>query len=144
MKRWGVTHLSLLFSPVQEKNALTGQFVFCFWHFMCILIYCNPIYDLMCCIIVRCCSRHSSICPLHCSKLGPFIAKRRTPKIQEQYSKIGGGSPIKHWTSMQGEGMVKLLDEMSPQTGEAARSERVLLPVRALPPPKVIQFKWRV
>lgn len=51
------------------------------------------------------------------SKLGPFIAKRRTPKIQEQYSKIGGGSPIKRWTSMQGEGMVKLLDEMSPDTG---------------------------
>lgn len=56
--------------------------------------------------------------PLLCSKLGPFIAKRRTPKIQEQYSKIGGGSPIKRWTSMQGEGMVKLLDEMSPDTGE--------------------------
>uniref|UniRef100_A0A1A8HGL4 Ferrochelatase n=1 Tax=Nothobranchius korthausae TaxID=1143690 RepID=A0A1A8HGL4_9TELE len=50
------------------------------------------------------------------NKLGPFIAKRRTPKIQEQYSKIGGGSPIKHWTSMQGEGMVKLLDDMSPDT----------------------------
>ncbi|TNM92410.1 hypothetical protein fugu_019422 [Takifugu bimaculatus] len=50
------------------------------------------------------------------NKLGPFIAKRRTPKIQEQYSKIGGGSPIKHWTSMQGEGMVKLLDHMSPET----------------------------
>ncbi|GAA6072281.1 ferrochelatase, mitochondrial, partial, partial [Tachysurus ichikawai] len=51
-------------------------------------------------------------------KLGPFIAKRRTPKIQEQYSKIGGGSPIKAWTTMQGEGMVKLLDQMSPETGE--------------------------
>lgn len=50
------------------------------------------------------------------NKLGPFIAKRRTPKIQEQYSKIGGGSPIKHWTSMQGEGMVKLLDQMCPET----------------------------
>ncbi|KAB5549304.1 hypothetical protein PHYPO_G00065840 [Pangasianodon hypophthalmus] len=50
------------------------------------------------------------------NKLGPFIAKRRTPKIQEQYSKIGGGSPIKAWTTMQGEGMVKLLDEMSPGT----------------------------
>ncbi|XP_072310030.1 ferrochelatase, mitochondrial [Eucyclogobius newberryi] len=50
------------------------------------------------------------------NKLGPFIAKRRTPKIQEQYSKIGGGSPIKHWTSLQGEGMVKLLDHMSPET----------------------------
>ncbi|XP_018604093.2 ferrochelatase, mitochondrial [Scleropages formosus] len=50
------------------------------------------------------------------NKLGPFIAKRRTPKIQEQYSKIGGGSPIKKWTTMQGEGMVKLLDEMSRET----------------------------
>ncbi|KAF7649187.1 hypothetical protein LDENG_00145690 [Lucifuga dentata] len=52
------------------------------------------------------------------NKLGPFIARRRTPKIQEQYNRIGGGSPIKRWTSMQGEGMVKLLDQMSPETGE--------------------------
>lgn len=51
------------------------------------------------------------------SKLGPFIAKRRTPKIQEQYSKIGGGSPIKKWTTLQGEGMVRLLDDMCPETG---------------------------
>ncbi|XP_039606391.1 ferrochelatase, mitochondrial [Polypterus senegalus] len=50
------------------------------------------------------------------NKLAPFIAKRRTPKIQEQYRRIGGGSPIKMWTSMQGDGMVKLLDEMSPDT----------------------------
>ncbi|XP_035247610.1 ferrochelatase, mitochondrial isoform X2 [Anguilla anguilla] len=50
------------------------------------------------------------------NKLGPFIAKRRTPKIQEQYSRIGGGSPIKKWTTVQGEGMVKLLDEMCPDT----------------------------
>ncbi|XP_073476368.1 ferrochelatase, mitochondrial [Aquarana catesbeiana] len=50
------------------------------------------------------------------SKLGPFIAKRRTPKIQEQYRKIGGGSPIKKWTVQQGEGMVKLLNELSPAT----------------------------
>nr|XP_020768887.1 ferrochelatase, mitochondrial-like [Odocoileus virginianus texanus] len=50
------------------------------------------------------------------NKLGPFIAKRRTPKIQEQYRRIGGGSPIKMWTSKQGEGMVKLLDELSPHT----------------------------
>lgn len=50
------------------------------------------------------------------NKLGPFIAKRRTPKIQEQYSKIGGGSPIKMWTTEQGKGMVNLLDEMSPET----------------------------
>ncbi|XP_053264886.1 ferrochelatase, mitochondrial isoform X1 [Podarcis raffonei] len=50
------------------------------------------------------------------NKLAPFIAKRRTPKIQEQYSRIGGGSPIKKWTATQGEGMVKLLDEMSPHS----------------------------
>ncbi|XP_064900616.1 ferrochelatase, mitochondrial-like isoform X3 [Columba livia] len=50
------------------------------------------------------------------NKLAPFIAKRRTPKIQEQYSRIGGGSPIKKWTALQGEGMVKLLDSMSPRT----------------------------
>ncbi|XP_018100041.1 ferrochelatase, mitochondrial-like isoform X2 [Xenopus laevis] len=50
------------------------------------------------------------------SKLAPFIAKRRKPKIQEQYSKIGGGSPIKKWTDQQGEGMVKLLDKLSPAT----------------------------
>ncbi|KAJ7420093.1 hypothetical protein BTVI_22754 [Pitangus sulphuratus] len=50
------------------------------------------------------------------NKLAPFIAKRRTPKIQEQYSRIGGGSPIKKWTAVQGEGMVKLLDSMSPHT----------------------------
>lgn len=54
-----------------------------------------------------------------CSRLAPLIAKRRTPKIQEQYSRIGGGSPIKKWTAVQGEGMVKLLDSMSPRTGTA-------------------------
>ena len=51
------------------------------------------------------------------SRLAPWIAKRRTPKIKEQYEKIGGGSPIRQWTEKQGEGMVKLLDEISPETG---------------------------
>ncbi|XP_069780080.1 ferrochelatase, mitochondrial isoform X1 [Narcine bancroftii] len=50
------------------------------------------------------------------SKLAPFIARRRTPKIREQYDRIGGGSPIKKWTAKQGDGMVKLLDEISPET----------------------------
>lgn len=49
-----------------------------------------------------------------CSKLAPFIAKRRTPKIQKQYAKIGGGSPILRWTETQGKGMVDLLDQLSP------------------------------
>uniref|UniRef100_A0A0L8H009 Ferrochelatase n=1 Tax=Octopus bimaculoides TaxID=37653 RepID=A0A0L8H009_OCTBM len=52
------------------------------------------------------------------NQLGPLIAKRRTPRIQEQYSKIGGGSPIKHWTSIQGQRMVELLDRISPQTAD--------------------------
>lgn len=50
------------------------------------------------------------------SKMAAWIARRRTPKIQKQYEKIGGGSPIKMWTEKQGEGMVKLLDEMCPET----------------------------
>ncbi|GAA6061134.1 hypothetical protein JCM10212_001734 [Sporobolomyces blumeae] len=50
------------------------------------------------------------------STLAPLIAKRRTPKIEKQYADIGGGSPILKWTRIQGEGMAKLLDEMSPQT----------------------------
>ncbi|XP_050397088.1 ferrochelatase, mitochondrial [Patella vulgata] len=50
------------------------------------------------------------------SRLAPWIAKRRTPSIQDQYRKIGGGSPIKKWTEKQGQGMVELLDKISPET----------------------------
>lgn len=35
------------------------------------------------------------------SKLGPLIAKRRTPNIIEKYNEIGGGSPIFDWTTKQ-------------------------------------------
>jgi hypothetical protein len=45
------------------------------------------------------------------------IAKRRTPKIKEQYNQIGGGSPILKWTRQQGEMMEKVLDRISPETG---------------------------
>ena len=48
--------------------------------------------------------------------LGPYIAKRRTPSIQEQYASIGGGSPIGMWTDKQGEAMCKHLDEACPET----------------------------
>lgn len=48
--------------------------------------------------------------------LAPWIAKRRTPSIKEQYAAIGGGSPILKWTRYQGEEMVKILDELSPET----------------------------
>ncbi|KAG2185929.1 hypothetical protein INT43_002367 [Umbelopsis isabellina] len=45
-----------------------------------------------------------------------FIARRRTPQIQDQYNQIGGGSPILHWTEKQGEMMEKILDQISPET----------------------------
>jgi len=48
--------------------------------------------------------------------LGPLISTRRTPAIKEQYAQIGGRSPIGLWTKEQGEGMVKRLDEISPET----------------------------
>ena len=50
-------------------------------------------------------------------RLAQWIAKRRAPKIMQHYSEIGGGSPIRKWTEVQGAGMVKILDEISPATG---------------------------
>ncbi|HET6779026.1 MAG TPA: ferrochelatase [Gemmatimonadales bacterium] len=48
--------------------------------------------------------------------LGPFIARRRTPKVRGLYSAIGGGSPILRYTEAQGRGMVARLDRLSPHT----------------------------
>jgi ferrochelatase len=48
--------------------------------------------------------------------MGPWIAKRRTPKVRKLYEGIGGGSPILHWTELQGRGMCERLDAMSPET----------------------------
>jgi protoporphyrin/coproporphyrin ferrochelatase len=48
--------------------------------------------------------------------LGPFIARRRAPRVKENYRLIGGGSPILHWTKEQGAGMVCWLDQLSPET----------------------------
>ncbi len=50
------------------------------------------------------------------SLLAPWIARRRTPKIEEQYTAIGGGSPILKWTKSQGESMCALLDELNPSS----------------------------
>jgi len=59
----------------------------------------------------------SDLIPLPFQKYSaPLIARRRTPKIEEQYAKIGGGSPILKWTREQGAGMAKILDELSPST----------------------------
>ncbi|MBA3522440.1 MAG: ferrochelatase, partial [Gemmatimonadales bacterium] len=48
--------------------------------------------------------------------LGPFIARRRTPKVKRLYQSIGGGSPILGYTEAQGRGMVERLDRLSPAT----------------------------
>jgi protoporphyrin/coproporphyrin ferrochelatase len=48
--------------------------------------------------------------------LGPFIARRRTPKVRGLYASIGGGSPILRYTEAQGRGMVARLDRLSPET----------------------------
>jgi ferrochelatase len=45
-----------------------------------------------------------------------MIAKRRTPKIEQQYTEIGGGSPILRWTRAQGAALCQLLDELNPST----------------------------
>lgn len=45
---------------------------------------------------------------------GPYIARKRTPRIIEQYSQIGGKSPIGDWTQLQGEDMVRKLHESMP------------------------------
>ncbi len=46
---------------------------------------------------------------------GPYISKKRSPKIRAQYAAIGGKSPILHWTELQGREMSKKLDVLSPQ-----------------------------
>lgn len=57
------------------------------------------------------------IIPLPAQKLlGTFIAKRRTKGVQDIYKQIGGGSPILHWTELQGRGMCERLDKLSPDT----------------------------
>src|SRR5215210_3148561 len=48
--------------------------------------------------------------------LGPFIARRRTPKVRGLYASIGGGSPILRYTEAQGRGMIARLDRLSPET----------------------------
>ncbi|KAJ1551422.1 hypothetical protein HK096_011339 [Nowakowskiella sp. JEL0078] len=48
--------------------------------------------------------------------LAPFIAKRRTPKIIDQYNQIGGGSPIRMWSEKQASLLEKELDLLSPNS----------------------------
>ncbi|HET8623595.1 MAG TPA: ferrochelatase, partial [Gemmatimonadales bacterium] len=50
------------------------------------------------------------------SWLGPFIARRRAPKVRALYAQIGGGSPILRLTEAQGRGMIERLDRRFPAT----------------------------
>ncbi|CAK9830572.1 Ferrochelatase, mitochondrial [Anthophora retusa] len=50
------------------------------------------------------------------SYLGPWIAKKRTPKVQKKYAEIGGKSPILEWTNTQGKLLCEKLDKISPET----------------------------
>jgi ferrochelatase len=59
----------------------------------------------------------SDLIPLPAQRiLAPMVARRRTPKIEQQYTAIGGGSPILRWTKEQGRQMCELLDELSPSS----------------------------
>ncbi|CAG9577579.1 unnamed protein product [Danaus chrysippus] len=50
------------------------------------------------------------------SKLGPWIASRRTEEVKKKYEEIGGGSPIYKWTDLQGQLLTKTLDQMLPES----------------------------
>ncbi|RKO96932.1 ferrochelatase [Caulochytrium protostelioides] len=49
-------------------------------------------------------------------RLAPWIARRRTPSIKQQYAQMGGGSPIRHWTERQGQLLCAELDRVHPAT----------------------------
>ncbi|GCE97940.1 ferrochelatase hem15 [Zygosaccharomyces mellis] len=48
--------------------------------------------------------------------IAKYVAKFRTPKIEAQYSEIGGGSPIKKWSEYQSSEVCRILDSISPET----------------------------
>lgn len=50
------------------------------------------------------------------SKLGPFIARRRAPKVAKLYEAIGGGSPILGFSEAQGAELCARLDRLCPDT----------------------------
>lgn len=52
----------------------------------------------------------------HQRTVAKYIAKFRTPKIEKQYSEIGGGSPILKWTNYQAERVCQILDKTCPAT----------------------------
>lgn len=51
------------------------------------------------------------------SILGPFLAKRRAPKLTEKYKELKGSSTLLQWTEQQGKQIMDTLDSISPGTG---------------------------
>ncbi|RLV93378.1 Ferrochelatase mitochondrial [Spathaspora sp. JA1] len=47
--------------------------------------------------------------------LAKFITKRRTPKVEQHYQEIGGGSPIRKWSEFQCEKVCQILDKTNPE-----------------------------
>lgn len=47
--------------------------------------------------------------------LGPIIARRRAPNIKAKFDQIGG-DPLHKWSVKQGDGIVDILDKISPST----------------------------
>lgn len=54
------------------------------------------------------------------SKIGPWIAKKRTGKVAAKYAEIGGGSPILEWTRKQGQLLVQALDQQRKESAPHA------------------------
>lgn len=48
--------------------------------------------------------------------IAKWISKFRTPKIEQQYKEIGGGSPIRRWSEFQASEVCKILDKTNPET----------------------------
>ncbi|GMM38918.1 ferrochelatase [Saccharomycopsis crataegensis] len=48
--------------------------------------------------------------------LAKWIVKRRTPVIEQRYSEIGGGSPIRQWSEYQASKVCSILDKTCPET----------------------------
>ncbi|SCU84153.1 LAMI_0C06458g1_1 [Lachancea mirantina] len=48
--------------------------------------------------------------------IAKYISKFRSPKIEQQYREIGGGSPIKKWSELQAKRVCEILDEKCPES----------------------------
>lgn len=64
---------------------------------------------------------------------GPYIANKRSPRIREQYAKIGGKSPIGEWTRKQGSALEAAL-ATAPPAGAGGKAIKPYVAFRYAPP----------